>query len=251
MSHQDLIDGDQFEALARRLRLAYFDTHDIDRAKLSGVVLTHNSDGAILPPGSTNTREYDFTWQDIPANVTHWFAQNVDVTHPRLTPIPIGLERVRWYPELNKHRVILDTPRGEKTGLLYLNCNTEIRVQREELYRRFEGQSWVTAERGKNGMDFEHYARQIAAHKFVLCPDGNGPDTHRTWETLYLGSFPIVERHRFTQVFAEELPLLIVDNWSHVTEDFLNYVYAAFVKIDWNWQALTMDYWEKRIESAL
>jgi len=83
----------------------------------------------------------------------------------------------------------------------------------------------------------------------VLCPDGNGPDTHRTWETLYLGSFPIVERHVFTERFAEELPLLIVDNWAHVTQDFLDYVYAAFIKLDWNWQALTMDYWEKRIGS--
>ena len=177
-----VIDGDRFEALARRLGLVYADTHAI-AAKLEDiramgpvVVLTHNSDGCILPPGSTNTREYDFIWQDVPDNVTHWFGQNVDVKDQRLTPIPIGLERVRWYPELRKHAVIsrTHTPRGGKSGLLYLNANTEIRVQREALYQRFEGKPWVTAERGKNGINFEHYARQVAAHKFVLCPDGNG-----------------------------------------------------------------------------
>ena len=86
MVREDLLDGDAFETLANRLGLAYYETHNIDRAGLSGVVLTHNSDGCIVRPDHLPIREYDFVWRDIPAGVTHWFGQNVDVSDPRLTP---------------------------------------------------------------------------------------------------------------------------------------------------------------------
>ena len=29
-------------------------------------------------------------------------------------------------------------------------------------------------------------------YKFVVAPLGNGPDSHRIWETLYAGSIPII-----------------------------------------------------------
>jgi len=250
MVRSDLIDGDAFEALARRLGLTYYETHAIDRANLSGVVLTHNSDGCIVPPGRP-TRDYDFTWQDIPDGITHWFAQNVDVQDPRLTPIPIGLERVRWYPQLRKHDTIISTPRTERDGLLYLNVNTKIVSQREALYEWFGGQDWVTAERGHNGLDFPHYCRQLARHKFVLCPDGNGMDTHRAWEALYLGAYPVVSRHVFTDFFAGGLPFLVVDGWEHVTRELLERTAAEFDARAWVWDALTVGWWEKLIRSKL
>jgi len=251
-----------FEALARRLGLVYVETHDLPRRiediwRMGRVViLSHNSDGCIVPPGpGRSIREYDFVWQGIPDNIIHWFGQNVDINDARLTPIPIGLERVRWYPQLHKHEAMLSraTPRAAERppGLCYLNANTRIRVQREELYRRFEGQDWVTAERGQNGIDFPHYARQLASHKFVLCPDGNGMDTHRTWEALYLGAFPIVQRHRFTEEFARLLPLVIVDDWGQVTREFLDSKYAEFVGRLWNLAPLTLSYWEYLIRSYL
>jgi len=257
MVREDLIDGDAFEALAKRLGITYYETHSVDRAGLAGVVLTHNSDGCIVRPDHLPIREYDFVWRDIPAGVKHWFAQNVDVVDERLTPLPIGLERVRWYPEVKKHDIILNTPRGEKTGLCYLNANTRIVVQREVLYQQFGGLDWVTAERGHNGLDFPHYCRQLAAHKFVMCPDGNGMDTHRTWETLYLGSYPIVQRHVFSEFFAQHLPIVIIDDWSEVTEDNLNYVYDVFTGLkerwdaDWHWELLTISFWEGLIRSRL
>jgi hypothetical protein len=37
-----------------------------------------------------------------------------------------------------------------------------------------------------------HYL-DIAQSKFVLCPSGLGFDTYRLWETIILGSIPIVE----------------------------------------------------------
>lgn len=252
-----MIDGDAFEQLAHSLGLVYAATHELTSC-IEGIrrqsgrvsVLSHNSDGCIVSPG-TPLREYDFVWDNVPANVGHWFAQNVDVRDDRLTPLPIGLENIRWYPDLHKKDVIASLPRVENKGLLYLNVNTEIVVQREVLYQRFGNLAWCTAERGKNGIRFNHYAQQLSTHKFVLCPDGNGLDTHRTWEALYLGSFPIVERHCFTEEFAKLLPLLIIDDWDQVTEDFLNSKYDEFTSREWNWHALSIRYWEDLIRRTI
>ena len=44
-------------------------------------------------------------------------------------------------------------------------------------------------------VEVDHYL-EAAQSKFVLCPSGLGFDTYRLWETLMLGSIPIVESNR-------------------------------------------------------
>ena len=253
ITRTDLIDGDQFERIAYKYGLTYIETHKAKNRELSGCILTHNSDGCILPAGKTiqprlsATRTEDYNWP-APASVRVWFAQNVDVRDGRLIPIPIGLERDRWFTCLHKKDVILGLPDMEKAGMLYLNFNPATYWGRPALYKRFENKGWCTAEFGHNGVGFPHYAQQIKRHKFVLCPDGNGMDTHRTWETLYLGSYPVVERHVFTEEFAKILPLLVVDDWGEVTEQYLHSVYKDFTSREWAWEVLKIGYWENLIK---
>lgn len=253
IARTDLIDGDQFERLAGKYGLAYIETHEAKGRNLEGCILTHNSDACILPKGKTiqprlsEVRTYDYNWP-APASVRVWFAQNVDVCDARLIPIPIGLERDRWFPHLRKKDVILGLPDVEKTKLLYLNVNPETHWSRPALYEKFGNEAWCTVEPGHNGVGFLNYARQIKRHKFVLCPDGNGMDTHRPWEVLYLGSYPIVARHVFTEELAKILPLLVVDDWSEVTEPYLRSVYEDFASREWNWGALKIGYWENLIK---
>jgi len=250
----DLIDGDQFERLAGKYGLAYIETHEAKNRDLSGCILTHNSDGCILPKGKAIQprppvqRTEDYNWGDVPDSVRVWFAQNADVRDERLIPIPIGLERDRWFPHLHKKDVILTLPDVEKTGLLYLNFNPETHWARPALYEML---GWGTVEPRHNGVDFLHYAQQIKRHRFVLCPDGNGMDTHRTWEALYLGSYPIVQRHVFTEEFVKILPLLVIDDWSEITEQFLCGKYEDFVSKEWCWEALKINYWENLIKEKM
>ena len=254
ITKDDMIDGDQFERLAGKYGLTYIETHEARNRELSGCILTHNSDACILPKGKTiqprlsEVRTYDYNWGNVPDSVRVWLAQNVDVRDERLIPIPIGLERDRWFPHLRKKEVILTLPDVEKTGLLYLNVNPETHWARPALYEMFP---WCTVEPGHNGARFLNYAWQIKRHKFVLCPDGNGMDTHRTWETLYLGSYPIVQRHVFTEEFARILPLLIVDAWGEVTEQYLDSMYKDFASREWSWEALKIDYWENLIKEKI
>lgn len=247
----DLIDGDQFERLAQELGLVYTETHKIAEClKSIGPeavnILSHNSDGGIVSKGMA--RWCDFEWDDAPSNVNHWLAQNAEVRDERLIPLPIGLERDRWSPPSQKKDAILSTPIAEIKKLMYLNVTTGTNPSRQFLYRLFANKPWCTAE---DRVTFPHYVRQLGAHKFVLSPDGNGMDTHRTWEALYLGASPIVERHYFTEEFAKQLPLLIVDSWSQITEDFLNRKYREFASREWNWDALSIHYWESLIREVI
>ena len=249
ITRENMIDGDVFEQLARELNLVYISTHDLKnqvntlRSKPGEVnVLSANSDGCIIPRGM-DSRWYDFVWDDMPGNVNHWFAQNAHVGDDRLTPIPIGLECDRWHPPSEKKDAILSILSAPVVtvdeNLVYLNL-TERTPLRFDVYKWFSDVSWCTAEPRS---DFSHYAHQLSTHKFVFSPDSNGMDCCRTWEALYLGSFPIVERHYFTEEFAKQLPLLIVDDWPSITESFLDDKYAEFTSREWNWAALGVQYW--------
>ena len=55
----------------------------------------------------------------------------------------------------------------------------------------------------------------------MLCPRGNGLDTHRAWETLYLGRIPVVKRSAMDAVFDDELPVIFVNDWENMTLSFL------------------------------
>jgi hypothetical protein len=41
-------------------------------------------------------------------------------------------------------------------------------------------------------LEYSEYTREMGKHYFVLCPRGNGIDTHRFWEALYMGAIPVL-----------------------------------------------------------
>jgi hypothetical protein len=55
---------------------------------------------------------------------------------------------------------------------------------------------------------------------FVLSPRGGGPDCHRTWEALALGCVPVLKSSGLDPLF-ENLPVLIVKDWSDITAELL------------------------------
>lgn len=200
-------------------------------------VITHNSDMNI---------DDSFT---VPDNVIRWYAQNVNVVHPKITPIPIGLENDRWFKNVNKKQKMLDIVRKSHStkNWLYVNHNVATNpYKRKELYPLFEGKFFATVESGKNGQEFDNYLMNIYSHKYVACPEGNGLDTHRTWETLYVGAIPVEKRNPNNTEFAKIYPMLLVDSWSDVTEDILYKKWWDLSK-QYNKEKLVFEYWKNKI----
>ncbi len=261
----DLITGDKFKLIAEELGLAYVSTHELPdflskiRQNPADVsLISHRSDGCILPQGQVfrprpMERDLDFEWYNVPINIKFWFAQNCNVRDKRLVPIPIGVENDEWTLPQQKKEIIIKLANIEvkKPGLAYLNINRATNFERPQLYQLFADKEWCTAEHGKNGVSYDNFAQKIWTHKFTFCPEGNGMGTHRPWETLYLGSFPIVRRRVFTEFFAEQLPIVIIDDWSQITEEFLHMRYSELTRRKWNYEALKMSWWRELIQERL
>jgi len=205
------------------------------------ILLTHNND--------VNIDERLIL--KLPNNVIKWYSQNVNVVDNRLESLPIGLENNKWFPHINKFEKIKNiiNKKYNIKNLLYINHNINTnKKEREEPYIIFKDKKFVTLIEGRNGIDFDSYLECIKTHKFILCPNGNGIDTHRLWEVLYLGKIPIV-KNGINVRFYDELPICYVDDWNEITEDFLNKEYERIYNTKWNLEKLDFNFWKNKIRN--
>lgn len=156
-------------------------------------------------------------------------ASNVCVEDERIIPMPIGARR------------LFDIPNGSHENLC-LYCARPITQERWKLQDMFSKFGWVTMLPRETSNS--ECIRQMGEHKFVLSPYGLGFDCCKTWEALLCGSYPVVKRQYFLEHFAKHLPIVVIDNWEEVTEDFLNAKYKEFQNREWNYEMLTEDYWK-------
>ena len=52
-------------------------------------------------------------------------------------------------------------------------------------------------------LQFKDYIAKLGEYQFVLCPPGVGTDTHRFWETILVGSIPIVETSTLDDLYSK------------------------------------------------
>jgi len=199
------------------------------------ILITHNSDLNI-----TEAREGYLARP----RLYHWFAQNcVGLSDERLTPIPIGLMNPIYYKgQTTYFRSILE--RSAALGKLYLvsylGCKVR-RIRERVLAESYFKQLSVCNYRKKQ--PFLDYLQMVTQSRFVVCPEGAGFDTHRIWESLYLGAYPIVKHSCMDSLF-EHLPVMLVSSWDEVTEEALLQVSEEFNRRDWDRARLSMEYWK-------
>lgn len=78
------------------------------------------------------------------------------------------------------------------------------------------GMAWVDPVPTEQGR--VAFLTAVQEHDFVLCPRGNGLDTHRLWETLYMGGIPVLRRTEFEPSLVTGLPVLIVREWTELLD---------------------------------
>lgn len=175
-----------------------------------------------------------------------WFTQNVDREHPKLQPLPIGLANQGWEHGNIKifEYCMRQVTQDVRSHLLYMNFNINtFPAERSLVYDLFSKKSFCTVSHKKN---LHNYLTDLGSHRFTLCPRGNGLDCHRTWETLLMGSFPVVKSSTLNPLY-EDLPVVIIDDWSQVTEEFLNKKYEELLHKEYTWEKLYAPYWFEKI----
>lgn len=189
----------------------------------------------------------------LPPNVRMWFSTNVATLHPRVVGMPIGMRLSIGIERILTKAINRGRP-TQTSKLMYINFFRTIhRIPnpRFGLYERFQYEPWVTAEGGINHIPPDQFYCQIQSHPYVLSPPGAGPDCHRHWESMMLGSIPIVKRCPVTHIL-DGFPCLQVDDWNEVTLERLNASYRSLMRRFEKpiMEQMYFEYWQKRILEA-
>ncbi len=167
-------------------------------------LITHNSDN--------NAEE-----QDIPYNLVHWYTQNLNFKHEKVSPLPIGFENPFWHPW--KEDVINNSPCCERIPKAFAQFNPVTHKEERQLVLDLINDNKFTASfyNCLNGQNFQQYIYNMKKYTYCICPRGNGIDTHRIWEALYFKCIPIVKKH-ITHKFEYDLPIIFVEDWLQLTD---------------------------------
>lgn len=237
--------------------LEYF-FEQIKFSKRKYILITHASDFEID----------SIKFNKKPPCIVKWFAENAKYDHPDLIPIPLGIENT-------------SNDNGCGKGL-NIEENLKLLIEKEEYFKNknkiedivfcsfrvdyhFANGIWINPLRKNIIRDFNEsgvqyyqptemlnysdFCETLTNYKYVLAPPGNGLDTHRLWETLYMGSIPVVLKNRMFKYY--NLPILQVDNWKELTNKMLSGYLEKYKKNKFNYEQLTMTYWKNQIFKEL
>jgi len=231
----------------QRARVIFVYTHLLD--SFVQHVLPHLTQRFVLVSHSSDHRvgsRYRPFLGDV--RLVHWFAQNVDVEHPKLTALPIGLANAQWQHGDTKALAEVARQGRPKTGLLYANFDVRTNPpQRVPLRDLLAGKGFATVADPK---PYRAYLEEMAGFRFCASPLGNGPDCHRTWEALYLGVIPVVQKGVWMHSFAD-LPIIAVDRWDSIDEAFLEREYERIQAMPRRLAPLMVGYWRARVRAPL
>ena len=188
-----------------------------------------------------------------------WLCQNKKSSHEKLLSIPIGITNKNE----NTHKIFkiignddviykMLNEKKKMKNIAYLNIAYETYPEeRKGIVKNYKDKKWVTYVTPSKTVDGHYkYIENIYNHKFVFAPRGNGLDTHRLWESLYLQTIPIVKKAVGMEDFYD-LPILFIDDWDGLTEEYLNVKYDEIMSKKYNMNKITLSYWCEKISSYL
>jgi hypothetical protein len=199
------------------------------------VLFTHNGDRSI---GAAHAALLERP------GLVAWFAANADLRHPKLHAFPLGIANPYW-----PHGDVAELRRAqalplEKTRLF--NAAFDVRTNPAERERCVR----ATGLAPSPAQPFPEYLRELGSSLFCIAPSGNGIDTHRAWEALYLRTIPVVTRSVLTEQHLD-LPLVVLDDWSDFgSVDLSPELYAA-VWGDFDPAELRLDRYLERVRAVV
>lgn len=187
------------------------------------ILITHNSDDGI---------------HNIVQSKAH-FSQNVCIAPPKaartLVPLPIGIENTQWFDYHLFEKV--KNMKIKKTKHIYFFFSLDTHPSRKDCFHKLNGILEWNVKKNK-----EEYFMELAAHKYAICPRGNGLDTHRFWECLYLDVIPIIIEP--DDLHIDGLPFIRLKNWEEVFDKLTDSFSAQKMS------KITLSYYKNLIEGA-
>lgn len=265
-SSEPFISGDTFRAFSDKV---FDETHKVEAKNvLPGDIIFCNGDliseffTSVVPKLTTPTvvilgnSDRNYGSNDVllfGSGMGHsFFVQNLITKIPNCEAIPIGLENRHWQ-NVGRPRDFArewSRQRHRKNRIFWtflVRTNKPVRKAAELALRSNLLADYI------GEVSPRSHRQALLNYRFVAAPPGNGWDTHRTWEALYLGCVPICLDSFFARSFVERgLPIWIVSSYSDLnglTEEDLEAKYLEFLP-RFDSPLLTFDYWSQRIRAV-
>lgn len=210
------------------------------------LVIIHNGDNSI---NGLKLKEF----ADKHPAVEIWSSNLVERLSPRVRPLPL-LEQNRYWRR--DGQAIADDPPilcsrltdAEREGSIFCSWRWDTNQTRKDIFYEVAA---LTKQRRDIALyrylEKEDYAEALKEAVAVLCPPGNGVDTHRHWEALYKGAWPIVFGGPHTRLLLEEypsLPFLCIEK----AEDLLG---LQIPPCPCGWHPMLLrEYWKLRVAAV-
>lgn len=170
-------------------------------------------------------------------NLKKIYTQNINILpNDRLIPLPIGIANSMWgHGNLSIWDDVLNNVNFDnKRNNIYFNFSFTT-GSRKEVFDIVKSKNIENI----SNLDYKSYLELLSSYKFCICPEGNGIDTHRFWECLYLKVIPICKKNYVTEYYSKLFPTVLLDNW----QDFDTTILDDFYKnADWlNYNQLSFE----------
>ena len=222
------------------------DFQTISKLNTKVILITGNSDYSIT----------DELVELAPKNISKWYCQNAISNNDIIYPLPLGLEN-KYEPfrqnhgiayverMIQKENIITSLRTNKPEKFIYANYNIQTNyVHRSQLTNFINNISYITLE--KSNLNLNDFFNHLSNHKMVLCPIGNGIDTHRLWETLYCNRIPIIIKMGNYKLYDlyKRLPIIILNNYEELkNQQYIYNLYEKIVSNHYNLELLKSSYW--------
>jgi hypothetical protein len=193
-------------------------------------IIFHNSDGCFF---SCHTELLKIS------NLKKIYTQNLSIEpEERIIPLPIGIANSMWrHGNLNIwNQILKNSSLDNKPNYIYFNFNISTNSTKRKLCYDI-----ITSKNIPNipNTDYLNYLTILSSYKFAICPEGNGLDTHRFWECLYLKVIPICLKNYITEYYSKIFPIVLLDDWTELNIEKINKI---FEHANWdNYDKLNLD----------
>lgn len=168
-------------------------------------------------------------------NLNKWFCTNppLNENSDKIVPLPIGFEepaRKGGNQEM-LGKVFEDRiSRGSKKDKILLpHHDLSTNYERRELYEFLSSLSFVEVQEQK--LPVEEYLKLLDEYKFVICLEGRGPDVHRNYEAMLVGSVPINVNKVVNKIFDHHsIDGVFLNSWQDLNEE----VYKNLLNKEYN-----------------
>lgn len=214
---------------------------DAEKIKQKFILISHNGDDLV-----------NSSYKRLANNpfLIKWYAANSILKHSKVTLLPLGLQNRRFHlfgviSDFKKLRKKIKKKLPRILSCFNIETNPIVRKPVLEILRQLK-----TADEFRGTATA--YRKQLNDYMFFASPQGNGIDTYRTWEGIYLKAIPIITTKNLYGQF-KNFPALVIKDWKELksySATDLHSIYQNLIKKLNKCKYIWYDYWYKDIQKT-